>query len=107
MKEAEDIWRYFVVDKGDDEALDNLMGIQQAQSQRLMPQIPEERRKLLKGGWGGYKLVGTPDHIVAGLQTLSQIGFDGVLLSWLDYKDGLARWEKDVTPRLIQAGLRQ
>jgi len=106
MQEAEDVWRYFVVDKGDDQALDNLMGIQAVQAQRLMPQLSEQRRLLLKGGWGGYKLVGTPDHIVAGLQKLSDTGFDGVLLSWLDYKDGLARWEKDVQPRLVQAGLR-
>jgi alkanesulfonate monooxygenase SsuD/methylene tetrahydromethanopterin reductase-like flavin-dependent oxidoreductase (luciferase family) len=106
MEEAEKVWRYFVVEKGDDAALDQLMGVQRSQSQRLLTQIEEQRRLLLKGGWGGHKLVGTPDHIVEGMKKLSDIGFDGVLLSWLDYKDGIARWEKDVAPRLVQAGLR-
>jgi alkanesulfonate monooxygenase SsuD/methylene tetrahydromethanopterin reductase-like flavin-dependent oxidoreductase (luciferase family) len=106
MQEAEDIWRYFVVERGDDAAVDNLMGVQKTQMQRLLTQEERERRLLLKGGWGGYKLVGTPDHIADGLARLSAVGFDGVLLSWLDYRDGLARFGAEVAPRLVQAGLR-
>jgi hypothetical protein len=28
-------------------------------------------------------------------------------LRWLDYWDGMARWQKEVMPRLEQAGLRR
>ena len=42
-----------------------------------------------------------------GVAKFSGIGLDGILLSWVDYLDGLARWQKDVMPRLEQAGLRR
>ena len=61
----------------------------------------------LKAGWGGYPLVGTPDHIASELSKLSEIGFDGILLSWVDYLAGLECWNSDVMPLLEQAGLRQ
>jgi dimethylsulfone monooxygenase len=52
-------------------------------------------------------LVGTPDHIVSELGRLSDIGFDGILLSWVDYLAGLERWNKEIMPLVEQAGLRQ
>jgi FMNH2-dependent dimethyl sulfone monooxygenase len=41
------------------------------------------------------------------LGRLSDIGFDGILLSWVDYLAGLERWNKEVMPLVEQAGLRQ
>jgi alkanesulfonate monooxygenase SsuD/methylene tetrahydromethanopterin reductase-like flavin-dependent oxidoreductase (luciferase family) len=41
------------------------------------------------------------------LQKLSDIGFDGILLSWVDYLAGLERFNGEVMPRLEQAGLRR
>ena len=35
------------------------------------------------------------------------IGADGVLLSFVNYEDGLKDWMRDVAPLLIQAGLRR
>ena len=61
----------------------------------------------LKAGWGGYPLVGTPERIVDTLKTLSDMGIDGMLLNWVDYWDGLERWNRQVMPRLEQAGLRR
>jgi alkanesulfonate monooxygenase SsuD/methylene tetrahydromethanopterin reductase-like flavin-dependent oxidoreductase (luciferase family) len=60
----------------------------------------------LKAGWGGYPLVGTADHIADQLGKLSEIGFDGILLSWVDYLAGLERWNSEVMPLLEQTGLR-
>jgi alkanesulfonate monooxygenase SsuD/methylene tetrahydromethanopterin reductase-like flavin-dependent oxidoreductase (luciferase family) len=51
-------------------------------------------------------LVGTPDRIVAGLEKFAGIGLDGMLLSWVDYVQGLDDWQRDMMPRLAQAGLR-
>ena len=66
----------------------------------------DQLRFRLKRGWGGYPLVGTADHIVDQLGKLSAIGFDGILISWVDYSAGLERWNREVMPLLEQAGLR-
>ena len=59
-----------------------------------------------KAGWGGYPLVGTPDKIVNELESLSSLGVDGVVLSWVDYRRGLDVWRNTVAPLLEQTGLR-
>ena len=106
-KEAEDYVNYYVVEKGDDEACDNMLRIQNVEMHKMMPERAEKMRFGAKLGWGGYPLTGTADDIVAALQKLSGIGIDGVLIRWVDYWDGLRRWQKDVMPRLVQAGLRR
>jgi dimethylsulfone monooxygenase len=107
QKEAEDYLHHYVVEKGDDEAVETLLRIQGQQMQRVLDDEAKQRHFNVKAGWGGYPLVGTPDQIVQKLQKLSQIGFAGVLLNWVDYLDGMRRWRKDVMPRLEQAGLRR
>jgi alkanesulfonate monooxygenase SsuD/methylene tetrahydromethanopterin reductase-like flavin-dependent oxidoreductase (luciferase family) len=106
-KEAEEYVHYYVVEKGDDEACDNMLAIQNIEMHKMMPERAEKLRFGAKLGWGGYPLTGTADDIVAALQKLSGIGIDGVLIRWVDYWDGLRRWQKDVMPRLEQAGLRR
>ena len=73
----------------------------------LPPEVLGHFKFHLKAGWGGYPLVGTADHMVDQLQKLSAIGFDGILLSWVDYLAGLERFNREVMPRLEQAGLRR
>ncbi len=107
MKEAQDYVHYYVVEKGDDAAVDNLLRIQNVEMHKMLPEKAEQMRFGAKLGWGGYPLTGTADDIVAGLEKMSKIGIDGVLIRWLDYWDGLRRWQTDVMPRLEQAGLRR
>ncbi|HZT51243.1 MAG TPA: LLM class flavin-dependent oxidoreductase [Stellaceae bacterium] len=107
QKEAEDYLRYYVVEKGDDAAVDNLLAIQSRQMQRLLPRERENLRFSLKAGWSGYLLVGTAEQIVAKMETIAKLGIDGMILNWVDYLDGMRRWEKDVAPLLEQAGLRR
>jgi hypothetical protein len=77
------------------------------QSHVFPTQVLDWFRFHLKARWGGYPSVGTTDHIVSELARLSDIGFDGILLSWVDYLAGLERWNKEVMPLVEQAGLRQ
>jgi alkanesulfonate monooxygenase SsuD/methylene tetrahydromethanopterin reductase-like flavin-dependent oxidoreductase (luciferase family) len=107
QKEAEDYLNYYVVEKGDEQALDMLTTTLGLQSLVLPPEVIDKFRFHLKAGWGGYSLVGTADHIVDQLTKLQEIGFDGQLLSWVDYLDGLERWNHEIMPRLEQAGLRR
>jgi alkanesulfonate monooxygenase SsuD/methylene tetrahydromethanopterin reductase-like flavin-dependent oxidoreductase (luciferase family) len=55
---------------------------------------------------GGYPLVGTAEQISERMALLADAGLDGVLLTWVDYADGLARFNADVLPRLEHSGLR-
>ena len=107
QKEAEDYLRYYVVEMGDDPAVENILTIQGQQMQRLLPEAREAIKFSIKAGWGGVPLVGTADRIVDEIRKLVGIGIDGILLSWVDYLDGLERWQRDVMPRLEQAGLRR
>ena len=106
QKEAEAELNRYVVEKGDERAVDLLTEVMGLQSLALPPEVLGQFRYHLKAGWGGYPLVGTADHIVDQLGKLSDIGFDGILLSWVDYRAGLDRWNYQVMPMLEQAGLR-
>ena len=57
-------------------------------------------------GWGGIPLVGTPEQIVDELGALAEVGFDGWVLSWVNYQAELQQWIDEVMPLLEQAGLR-
>jgi dimethylsulfone monooxygenase len=73
---------------------------------RMPPEYLEVFRHRSVVGMGGYPLVGTADEITERLVALSEAGLDGVLLTWVDYADGLQRFNRDVLPRLQQAGVR-
>jgi FMNH2-dependent dimethyl sulfone monooxygenase len=104
--EARRLLEHYVLEKGDEAALDNLTSVLGLQSQAIPKNVIEHFRFHLKAGWGGYPLVGTTDHMVDELAKLSAIGFDGILLSWLDYREGLERWNREIMPRMEQLGLR-
>jgi alkanesulfonate monooxygenase SsuD/methylene tetrahydromethanopterin reductase-like flavin-dependent oxidoreductase (luciferase family) len=104
--EAQDYLRYYAIDHGDDRALDGWMALQGMHTKLMPPDILEAMRFRFKAGNGGYELVGTADKIVDRLSMLSRSGIDGVLLGWVGFEDGMQRWIADVTPRLVQVGLR-
>jgi dimethylsulfone monooxygenase len=105
-KEAKDYLNYYVRDKGDLEAVNNLLTIFGMQSESLPPQVLEDFRFHFIAGHGGYPLVGTPEQVVDGLEQLSQMGVDGCLISWVRYKDELQYWTDRVMPLMKQAGQR-
>ena len=105
-KEAQDYLNYYVREKGDLEAVNNLMSIFEVQTETLPPEALDQFRFHFMAGHGGYPLVGTPEQIVDGLTTLAEMGVDGCLISWVDYKTELRQWIDDVLPLMEQAGLR-
>jgi len=107
QQEADAELNRYVVEKGDEQAVERLMQVVGLQSHVFPTHVLDWFRFHLKAGWGGYPLVGTPDRIVGELSKLSDIGFDGILLSWVDYLAGLERWNKEVMPLVEQAGLRR
>jgi dimethylsulfone monooxygenase len=105
--EAKRYQEHYVEELGDWEAADNMV------RQLLGGQgsWPEEAMKGaargLIAGWGGNPLVGTPEQIVDQLVKLEQIGTNGVALSWVDYEGGLAQFNEQILPLMVQAGLRK
>ena len=102
--EAERYRDYVLEEKGDLAVLDSM-------PPNLVPRGdgPEARlaRQKVLGGFGGVHLVGTPERIVDRLAEIAQAGADGVVLSFVNFEEGLTTWMSDVTPLLVQAGLRQ
>ncbi|WP_340265340.1 LLM class flavin-dependent oxidoreductase [Sphingobium mellinum] len=107
QKEAEDFLKYYAEQHGDDVATDNILKTLGVETGIWSPEEAERFKFHFKAGWGGYPLVGTPERIVDTIQTLSDIGLDGISLTWVDYTDGIERWEKGVMPLLEQSGLRK
>lgn len=105
-REAKEYLQHYVIEKGDNIAVKNMLDIFGVQSQTLEPSVLEDFKYHFKAGHGGYPLVGTPDQIVSTMQTLSTMGVDGVLLSWVDYLNEAKYWIEKVLPLMEQAGLR-
>ncbi len=105
-KKARDYLNHYVVERGDDVAVANMLDIFGVQSGTLEPAVLEAFKFHFKAGHGGYPLVGTPEQIVGQIQRLSDMGVDGILLSWVDYLGEARQWIDQVLPLMEQAGLR-
>ena len=105
--EARKYAHHYIYEKGDWEAAGNLLKIFGMQTATLDPATLESHQAHFIAGHGGYPLVGTAEQIVDELKKLTDIGVDGCLISWVDYKSELAQWTKQVLPLLEQADLRE
>ena len=65
---------------------------------------PVERQVLARGS---YCAIGAPDHIAAELMRLHAVGFDGLVLNFVNYLDELPFFAQEVLPRLEANGLRR
>ena len=95
-------------EKGDWEAVENLMRIMGLQSQQIAPEAMEAHKYHFVAGWGGYPLVGTAEQIVDGLQQIAGRGARRLpaVPGWTtrpSYSSGSTR----CMPLLEQAGLRK
>ena len=103
-QEARDYYDYVVNRTGDWEGARNLV-------RGLLPNVEnavgdDAMVASLIAGYAGFPLIGTPDQVVAGMTALADAGLDGVTVSWVDYREGLAQFETEILPRLRTAGLR-
>jgi dimethylsulfone monooxygenase len=94
------------IQKGDLVALDNLLTSISINQKNLPKDVADSLRTHFIAGFNGYPFVGTKEQIVEGFFTLVDAGFDGVLLSWPRYYEDMLRFESELYPLLVQAGLR-
>ena len=50
--------------------------------------------------------MGTAEQVADQLARMSKLGIAGVTMGWLDYTEGIGRFNAEVMPLLRQAGLR-
>lgn len=105
-KEALDYFNHYVRDHGDTVAARTLMENIGVPIGTMSADAIEQAMLRFIAGWNGYPLVGTRDQIVDALQTLSDRGLDGCLVTWAEYETGLVRFKDEILPLLGQAGLR-
>jgi len=105
--EARAYVKRYVEEFGDHEVVDMFIKYQIESAKTMPPNVVEKIRYGLMAGSGGVDLVGTPTMIAERLKMLSNCGIDGVLLSWIDYEQGLKAFVKDVLPLLEQMDLRK
>jgi FMNH2-dependent dimethyl sulfone monooxygenase len=104
QNEAAEYYRYWVEEMADWDAVDFQMKISNRTT--ITPDMPgyiEARKQHIHG----FPLVGDPDRVAAMLATLSEAGFDGVGLSFVDYLGELPYFRDEVLPRLERLGLRR
>jgi dimethylsulfone monooxygenase len=106
-KEAKEYWDYYVNQKGDWEAADNVCKVFGVESGSYSPDYMDKFRRNFIAGWGGYPLIGTPEQVTDRLLELSKTGVDGSLITMVDYNAELPYWNENVMPLLEQAGLRK
>lgn len=105
-KEAREYYNYYVHEKGDWEACNNICKAFGMESGSFSKEYFDKFRENFVAGWGGYPLVGTPEQVTDKLLQLSGTGIDGTLITMVDYNSELPYWNEKVMPLLEQAGLR-
>ena len=107
-KEARDFYNYYVHEKGDVDAAMNMVKLMEAEINERAFSEPQRKAiaELFMSGWGGFPLIGTKEQIVDGLIMLSKIGFEGLLLSFPRYEQGMREFRDVTYPLVKQAGLR-
>ncbi len=104
--QAEDYYEHYAVTMADHASLDIYTAAKAAHSNSHDPVAYQLYRKRFAAGAGTYPLVGTPRHIAAEMVRISEAGFAGTTLSFVNYLDELPYFLAEVLPLLVKAGLR-
>jgi alkanesulfonate monooxygenase SsuD/methylene tetrahydromethanopterin reductase-like flavin-dependent oxidoreductase (luciferase family) len=65
---------------------------------------PTERRVLARGN---FCAIGDPDWVAGQLARLRNVGFDGLVLNFVNYLDEFPYFGQEVLPRLERLGVRE
>ena len=108
-QEAEDYLHHFAVEMEETELVDAWSAGLLAQTKIVDPVMMGEYRQRFAAGSGGPILVGDAVDIADQMQELSELGIDGILLTWPDFSDGVKRIvaEGGVLAELERRGLRK
>ena len=91
---------------GDWEGVENLVNVMGLNSLSIPPAALQNLKQHFIAGWAGYGLIGTKEQVVDGLALLERAGFDGIVLTWPRYIEGIQQFKAETLPLVKQAGLR-
>jgi alkanesulfonate monooxygenase SsuD/methylene tetrahydromethanopterin reductase-like flavin-dependent oxidoreductase (luciferase family) len=105
--EAKRYFEWYVDECGDFETAQRLVNnIIGGGARSLPPEVVAKQARAFIAGWGALPLVGTAEQVADQLARISSLGIAGVTMGWLDYTEGIDRFNAEVMPLLRQAGLR-
>lgn len=107
LEDGRALWSLAVEQQGDWRGATHMMETMGLTSQLMPTEAFEFAKKHFIAGVCGYPLIGGAEQIVEGLSKLEACGFDGVLLTWPRWVEGMNRFSDEVIPLLKQLGLRQ
>ena len=105
-KEAEDYHETYANQHADWPAVDTLMRLQQLNAKSFPPEVFTLFRTRFAGGHGVYPIIGDPDAVASILARISQAGFDGTTIAFVNYNDEFPYFRDEVLPRLERMQLR-
>lgn len=106
QKEAEEYFRYAILEQADWSAIDSMMELRNMSSKTLGKENYEEKRMNAAINMGGLPIVGDPDLVADKLAAYSHAGLTGVALSFVNFIDETPFFCQEVLPRLARRGLR-
>src|SRR6185503_5520530 len=107
QKEADEYYRYAILEMADWTSLEGMLKIKNITPESVgVEQYKRQREYLAARGIGGYPFVGTPDSIAEELATLSRAGVRGIAFSMVNYLHELPLFRDEVLPRLQRIGVR-
>ena len=107
QREADDYYRYYAEECGDWEAVDRMVAIgTRGASTTMQPEHYRQMRIRFAAGYGGWPIVGDPDAVAAAFVAVSDAGFSGVALGFVNYLAEFPYFRAEVLPRLERAGVR-
>jgi alkanesulfonate monooxygenase SsuD/methylene tetrahydromethanopterin reductase-like flavin-dependent oxidoreductase (luciferase family) len=106
-EEAKRYFEWYVDECGDLEGATALVNrIIGGGAESLPPEVVARQARAFVAGWGAMPLVGTAEQVAEQLVRLHNTGIGGAAIGWLDYTEGIERFDAEVVPLLTQAGLR-
>jgi alkanesulfonate monooxygenase SsuD/methylene tetrahydromethanopterin reductase-like flavin-dependent oxidoreductase (luciferase family) len=106
QREAEDYYRYAVVENADWASVDDILAAKNIRPDNTPADEFKRIRLQQAEGMGGLPLIGTPDRICELLESLAGAGLRGIGISFVNYLKELPYFCAEVLPRLQRKGLR-
>lgn len=105
-KEALDYHEYYTTEMGDYAAAEHLMELQGLHAQSFPPEAFTRFRQRFLGGHGVYPIIGDADDAARELAKISEAGFIGATIAFVNYLREFPYFRDEVLPRLEKMGLR-
>ena len=106
QKEAEEYYRYALMENGDWSAVDGILAKKNISVATVGEDEFRRQRQGYINGMGGLIMVGDPDQIAQTLADLSRAGLRGIGFSFVNYLQELPFFCDEVLPRLERVGVR-